>query len=69
MSVKYGILAVLVVFAVSLLVSVCEAVGTRAIDRVRGKSVLDEGDFQVIEDVIIAKDVLAKADRHRSWRV
>ena len=26
-------------------------------------------DFQVIEDVIIAKDVLAKADRHRSWRV
>ena len=52
MSVKYGILAVLVVFVVSLLSSVCEAVNTREIDRVRGKSVLDEGDFQVIKDFV-----------------
>jgi hypothetical protein len=52
MSVKYRILVFLVVFAVSLLTSVCEAVGTRAIDRVRGKSVLDEGDFRIIEDFV-----------------
>ncbi len=52
MSVKYSILAVLVVFAVLLMSSVCEAVSTRAIDSVRGKSVLDEGDFRVIEDFV-----------------
>ncbi|MHC4395948.1 MAG: hypothetical protein ACYS1A_09880 [Planctomycetota bacterium] len=54
MGVKYRILAVLVVFGVLLGGSVCEAVGTRAIDRVRDKSVLDEGDFQVIDDFVAA---------------
>jgi len=52
MSEKSGILVVLVVFVVFLMVSICEGVSTRAIDRVRGKSVLDDGDFRVIEDFI-----------------
>lgn len=54
MDVKYVIFAVVAAFLVLAANSVCGAINTIEIDKVRNKEVLDDEDFRIIDDFVAA---------------